>query len=386
MAAQKGNGRSAGHVAPAKDQTNNAPNFIADAIELELAILFLIRCDKKHGKTISQIDRERGRIARQRIRAAGRLAMSNLTQKKPCKGRGKAKASLKLIDASISILKAIQPCSVRAVCYQLFMLKLIRNMGKNSTGAVGKQLVHARENGLIPWPWIVDETRAPETISSWDSPESIIEVAVNNYRKDYWAMQPVRVEVWAEKGTIRGTVAPILKKYGVTFRVMHGYVSATSIKSIADETVSSDKPMTVFYIGDHDPSGRHMSEIDLPNRLSRYGGNATLIRLALDDRDIQADSQLPWFPAADKTTDIRYQWFTERFGQRCWEVDALSPPVLRDRLEHAIVGELDIDAWNHAVRIEQAEVDSMRSILGNWKRTISSPAAKYPPAGGADHE
>lgn len=78
MAAQKGNGRSAGHVALAKDQTNNAPNFIADAaadaIELELAILFLIRCDKKHGKTISQIDRERGRIARQRIRAARRLA------------------------------------------------------------------------------------------------------------------------------------------------------------------------------------------------------------------------------------------------------------------------------------------------------------------------
>ena len=76
MAAQKGNGRNAGHAAPANDQTNNAPDFIADvaAIELERVILFLIRCDKKHGKTISQIDRERGRIARQRIRAARRLA------------------------------------------------------------------------------------------------------------------------------------------------------------------------------------------------------------------------------------------------------------------------------------------------------------------------
>jgi len=286
------------------------------------------------------------------------------------KGRGKSAASMALISASIEILEAIQPCSVRAVCYQLFMRKLISDMGKNSTGAVGKQLVYARENGLISWGWIVDETREAETISSWDSPESIIQVAVKSYRKDYWAMQPRRVEVWAEKGTIRGTVAPILKKYGVTFRVMHGYGSATSLKSIADETASSDKPMTVFYIGDHDPSGRHMSEIDLPERLARYGGAATIIRLALDDSDIQADSQLPWFPASDKTDDSRHQWFTKKYGQRCWEVDALSPTVLRDRLDAAISDTLDLDAWNHAVRIEQAEVDSMQSILGNWKQTI----------------
>lgn len=295
------------------------------------------------------------------------------------KGRGKSAASMALISASIEILESIQPCSVRAVCYQLFMRKLIPDMGKNSTGAVGKQLVYARENGLIAWGWIVDETREAETVSSWDSPESIIQVAVKSYRKDYWAMQPRRVEVWAEKGTIRGTVAPILKKYGVTFRVMHGYGSATSIKSIADETASSDKPMTVFYIGDHDPSGRHMSEIDLPERLARYGGSATIVRLALDDSDIQADSKMPWFPASDKTADSRHQWFTKKYGQRCWEVDALSPPVLRDRLDQAISDTLDLDAWNHAVLIEQAEVDSMQSILGNWKQTISSPAAKYSP-------
>ena len=297
-------------------------------------------------------------------------------------GRGKSDKTMKLISESIKILEVIQPCSVRAVCYQLFMKKLISDMGKNSTGAVGKQLVYAREVGLIPWSWIVDETREAETIASWDSPESIIEVAVKQYRKDYWAMQPRRVEVWCEKGTIRGTVAPILRKYGVTFRVMHGYGSATSLNSIAEETQSSNKPMKVFYIGDHDPSGRHMSEIDLPDRLARYGGRAQIVRLALDDSDIQADSKLPWFPASDKTTDSRHEWFVRKFGQRCWEVDALSPPVLRDRLDEAIADTLDLDAWNHAVRIEQAERDSMQSILGNWKKTISSPAAKYSPTGG----
>jgi hypothetical protein len=289
------------------------------------------------------------------------------------KGRGRSVKSMFLIEAAKRILQEIQPCSIRAVCYRLFTQKMIPDMSKKSTGAVGTQLVFARETGLIPWTWIVDETREAETIASWDSPETIISAAVNQYRKDYWAMQPRRVEVWSEKGTIRGTVAPILKKYGVTFRVLHGYGSATSIHGIAAETQASDKPMMVFYIGDHDPSGRHMSEVDLPDRLARYGGSATITRLALDSTDVGADSTLPWFPVGDKVNDSRYQWFIKRFGQRCWEVDALPPPVLRARLDKAIGAELDLDAWQHAVQIEKAETDSMKNIMGYFKASISRP-------------
>ena len=75
MPAPKGNGRNAGHAAPAKEQTTYAPDFIANKADnkLERTILFIIRCDTKRGKTISQIDLERGRLARQRIRAARRL-------------------------------------------------------------------------------------------------------------------------------------------------------------------------------------------------------------------------------------------------------------------------------------------------------------------------
>ena len=297
------------------------------------------------------------------------------------KGRGRSVKSMVLIQAATRILQEIQPCSIRAVCYRLFTEKLIPDMGKKSTGAVGTQLVYARENDLIPWAWIVDETRAAETVAAWSNPESIISSAVAQYRKDYWAMQPRRVEVWSEKGTIRGTVAPILKKYGVTFRVLHGYGSATSIHGIALETQASDKPMTVFYVGDHDPSGRHMSEVDLPERLTRYGGSASIIRLALDDDDVGDDSELPWFSVGDKINDSRYQWFTKRFGQRCWEVDALPPPTLRARLDTAIAGVLDLDAWQHAVRIEQAETDSMKNIMGYFKASISGLDPKYSEGG-----
>ena len=304
----------------------------------------------------------------------------NATTKR--KGRGKSAESLQLIEAAHRILSEIQPASVRAVCYRLFTEKLIPNMSKASTNKVGSQLVYARENAIIPWGWIVDETREAETVASWSNPDSIIQTAVRQYRKDYWEMQPRRVEVWSEKGTVRGTLAPVLKQYGVTFRVMHGYGSATSIHGAAQDSVESDKPLTVFYIGDHDPSGMQMSEIDLPERLARYGGCAEIIRLALDARDVGADSPWPWFPAEDKASDSRYEWFRENYGTRCWEVDALSPVVLRERVGDAIEQQLDMDAWHHAIGIEAVEKESMRSFFGTWK-SISMPANKYSEGGEA---
>jgi len=300
--------------------------------------------------------------------------MNQQTQRK---GRGRSAKSLELVEAAKRILREIQPCSVRAVCYRLFTEKLIPDMGKKSTGAVGTQLVWAREQGMIPWDWIVDETREAEVIASWRNPESIINSAVKQYRKDYWADQPRRVEVWSEKGTVRGTVAPVLKEYGVTFRVLHGYGSATALHDIAVESVASDKPLTVWYVGDHDPSGRHMSEVDLPERLNRYGGQVQIVRLALDDSDVGSDSELPWFPVADKSGDTRYQWFVERFGTRCWEVDALPPPELRERLKAAITDRIDIDAWNHSINIERAEVESMSNIMGYFRESISGLGQKY---------
>jgi hypothetical protein len=82
--------------------------------------------------------------------------------------RGKSRASLDLIRAAYEILESIQPASVRAVCYQLFNRRVIPDMSLSSTRRVGAQLVYAREHELIPWEWIVDETREAERVSQWE--------------------------------------------------------------------------------------------------------------------------------------------------------------------------------------------------------------------------
>jgi hypothetical protein len=288
------------------------------------------------------------------------------------KGRGRAQGTLALVGAAREILEEIQPATVRAVCYRLFVAGLIPSMETANTKRVSRVLVQAREEGELPWEWIVDETREAESVSTWDSPEQLFRACVRQYRRDYWSMQPDWVEVWSEKGTVRGTLAPVLNEYGVTFRVMHGFGSATVLNDVAEMTRHSDKPLTVLYVGDRDPSGMSMSERDLPTRLSRYGGNVGLFRVAIDERDTHESAGVPWFPAAEKTSDSRYWWYVERYGNQCWELDALSPVILRERVTAEIRRRLDLDAWHRAIEIEAAERSSVGAYLAAYPG-ISGP-------------
>lgn len=285
------------------------------------------------------------------------------------RGRGKAQSTMELIRACQEILAEIQPASVRAVCYRLFTMGLIPNMSKGSTNKVSTQLVWARESNLIPWEWIVDETREVERISAWSDTNAIINAAVKGYRRDYWQDQPCRVEVWSEKGTVRGTLAPVLNELGVAFRVMHGFASATAVNDIAEMSNESDKPMVALYVGDFDPSGRYMSDVDLPGRVDRYGGDLQIERIALLEGDTVG---LPSFPAESKIGDARFRWYVRQFGRECWELDAMSPVLLRERVREQINSYIEPLAWSHAIGIERVEVASMREFQTQWTNTMKT--------------
>ena len=191
----------------------------------------------------------------------------------------------------------------------------------------------------------------------------------SQYRRDYWQDQDYRVEVWSEKGTVRGTLKPVLHEYGVTFRVMHGYASATVVNDIAELSTGSDKPLIALYVGDWDPSGKHMSDVDLPRRLRAYGAVVDLKRVALTGRDL---SRLPSFSPETKKQDPRYRWFQQHVSTECYELDAMSPPRLRARVEAEIRRHIDLPQWEHARRVEQAEVESMKEFHRSWQASICS--------------
>jgi len=63
---------------------------------------------------------------------------------------------------------------------------------------VYRALKVAREDGTIPWDWIVDETRDLELVSTWQNPSRCADGFF--YRRDLWQTQPHTVECWSEKG------------------------------------------------------------------------------------------------------------------------------------------------------------------------------------------
>jgi hypothetical protein len=279
------------------------------------------------------------------------------------KGRGRAQKSLDLIAAMYEAAEAAQPITGRGIAYKLFVAGLIPAMSDGEMQRVYRLLKIAREEGTIPWRWIVDETRELEKISTWANPAAYARTVARSYRRDFWDLQPARVEVWSEKGTVRGVLQPVLDEFAVGFRVMHGFASATAVHDVAED--NDGRPLIVLYVGDYDPSGMYMSEADLPKRLEKYDGHHVEPRRIALTRE--QTTGLTSFPASDKKDDKRYAWFVRNYGKRCWELDAMDPNDLRDTVQQEIESEIEPEAWARCVTVNKAEQQSLRHVLDRWK-------------------
>lgn len=278
---------------------------------------------------------------------------------------GRQPKTLAFIEECRKILEVVQPTTVRGVCYQLFTRQLIPDMSVKSTKRVSEKLTIAREEGYIPWDWIVDDGRPVDLPHSWDDPESYMDAVLTSYRQDRWTSQPERVIVLAEKGTVGAVLRPIMDDWGVPFCVLKGWSSATAVHDLAVRSASDHRPLTIIYVGDHDPSGRKMSDEDIPKRLHNYGGAGRVERPAVTSEQI-ARYDLPTFPVTDKRKDSNYKWFLENHGTTCCELDALSPVVLREAVDAAIRAHVDLDAWELAGSTEAAEIASLQEFFESW--------------------
>jgi hypothetical protein len=65
-------------------------------------------------------------------------------------------------------------------------------------------------------------------------------------------------------------------------------------------------------------------------------------RIALNIDQVRRYNPPPNFA---KETDSRYAGYVERFGEECWELDALSPTVIADLIRTEIEGLIDRPKW-----------------------------------------
>ena len=170
---------------------------------------------------------------------------------------------------------------------------------------------------------------------------------------------------------MRGVLKPVLDKYAVGFNPVHGFNSATDVHNIC--SYNNGRPLIILYVGDYDPSGLCMSESDLPKRISKYqGDHITLKRIAITR---EQTGGLLSFPADDKDKDMRFQWFTDNYGDQRWELDAMDPRDLRALVEKEIKKLIEPVAWERCEIVNKVEQASIQSFAETLK-DIGKPAPR----------
>ena len=145
---------------------------------------------------------------------------------------------------------------------------------------------------------------------------------------------------------------------------LRGYSSTSFAYSIAQSWANIGKPLHIYYIGDHDPSGRDI-ERSIIESLHEYGDcDFTWQRLAVTPEQFDEFDIIALEPKKD---DRRYAAFVEEYGERRAEVEAIPAASLRDIVRTAIVNHIPTGTWNRLKTIEGQERESWQNVMQTVK-------------------
>jgi hypothetical protein len=229
------------------------------------------------------------------------------------------------------------PTSTRFVFYELEQAGVVRKTRPGETRRVGGEqgvtdaVLALRERRLVPWSWIVDETREAYEWSYAATVAAYVLNSVGEARIDTWDGQPpplILCESRTFGGVLRRTLAP---EYLCPIAATNGQVGGflhTDIVPILEQHLEQ-RP--VVYIGDLDLSGGQI-EANTRRVLEREVGELGWRRLALTEEQAAVYRLEPI-----EKTDRRYHHGgrhlaieVEALGQ------ALVTSIIRDALDELL--------------------------------------------------
>ena len=277
-------------------------------------------------------------------------------------------STLNVIAQANLIIKEYEDQGLVLTLRQIFYQHVARGLMPNSLQSynrLGSIVNDGRLAGLISWTAIEDRTRFLRGLQTFESPEEAIKQVKDEYKRDMWANQHYRPEVWIEKDALVGVIEGICSELRVNFFACRGYSSQSEQwragQRFANYIQKGQRPI-VFHLGDHDPSGIDMTR-DNADRLSMFAGvPIQVIRLALNMSQVEQYNP-PDNPA--KLTDSRAAAYIEQFGDSSWELDALEPIVMRNLIRDAVLQFRDDALWDIALKSENEDIRVMNDIIEN---------------------
>ena len=192
---------------------------------------------------------------------ASRLAPDRPYRSSPTKrGRRRSNADMQTIrDAIQAVVNEHAPVTVRQVFYQLVTQGVIDKTEAEYKGTICRLLVMMRRDGSIEYHDIADNTRWQRKPRSHESLQHFLKESQRLYRRDLWDSQNAYVEVWLEKEALAGVLYDVTSDWDVPLMVTRGYPSLSFLHSAGEQIADTDKPVYLYYFGDHDPSGADIS-------------------------------------------------------------------------------------------------------------------------------
>lgn len=277
-------------------------------------------------------------------------------------------ATDRLDDEIIKFAEEFRPVSCRQIYYGLVSLRLPDGsslIGKSEKAyeKIVDRAVVLRENGRLEYGWIVDHTRSIRRPNMYAGIVHMLECAAGGYRLDPWEDQDCRIQIWLEKDALVDVFYGITAEYGVPLLVARGYSSATFVKKAADEINADDKPMYVYYFGDHDPSGWDARR-DVREKLEMHGCKLAGFKDVAVTPD-QIDSE-ELSTRETKLNDKRAPAFMKAFAHihngESVDIDAIHPTRLREMISDCITQHIDQAEWDATLEKQEEEKSKLDSL------------------------
>lgn len=243
--------------------------------------------------------------------------------------------------------------TVRQVFYQCASRHLVP-LSQRGYNSVQSAISKGRKHGHVSWDKIEDRTRQPHTKTMWQGVQHFKDTILTAYQRNIWMNQDDYFEVWLEKNALYGVISPITQFFGITLQTITGY---SSISTIYDATNRLKDGDTILYLGDHDATGIDIDRNIKDSFLEDHDLNINVERIGLLYEDIEKYQLLP---NPIKESDPRAANYTY---EKQAELDALPPDILIKRVRDAIISHLDMKAFQENKRVEQKELNMIRSRL-----------------------
>jgi len=220
-----------------------------------------------------------------------------------------------------------------------------------------------RKAGEVAWSAFSDSTRWHIQPPMFSGIADALRRTQETYRRNLWATQAHYVEVWVEKDAIAGVIDDVTSAFGVPLFVCRGFASLSSMYSASEtfkEVQRDGKEVTIFHLGDYDPSGHAAADAIEKTFRETFDCSVNFERIGILPEHIEQFS-LPTRPT--KQSDSRARNWR---GSECVELDSMPPSELRSLVENAVTSLIDWYEWEQLKQVEREEQETLERTLAGF--------------------